>query len=107
VLEQLALALHRDVLAGGHAERPGQETGDPGQQDEARVAGRGSGHAHDQRQVADKAVADPEDHRPERPGPAASVPAFALDDLRGAPRLPRECKAVGFRCCRSGSAGRA
>ena len=27
-LEQLALALHRDVLAGGHAERPGEQAGD-------------------------------------------------------------------------------
>ena len=33
-LEQLALALHRDVLAGGHAERPGEEAGDPGEEDE-------------------------------------------------------------------------
>ena len=37
-LEQLALALHRDVLAGGHAERAGEQTGDARQQDEARVA---------------------------------------------------------------------
>ena len=37
-LEQLALALHRDVLAGGHAERPGEQAGDPGEQDEARIA---------------------------------------------------------------------
>ena len=39
----------------------------PGQEDEARVARCRAGHAHDQRQVADEAVADPEDDRAERP----------------------------------------
>ena len=33
-LEQLALALHPDVLAGGHAERPGEQAGDAGEEDE-------------------------------------------------------------------------
>ena len=32
-LVQLPLRLHRDVLAGGHAECPGEETGDAGEQD--------------------------------------------------------------------------
>ena len=67
-LEQLALALHRDVLAGGHAEGAGQQSGDAREQDEARVVGRGAGHAHHQRQVADEAVGDAEDDRPERAG---------------------------------------
>ena len=39
-LEQLALALHADVLAGGHAERAGEQAGDAGQQDDAAVARR-------------------------------------------------------------------
>ena len=84
-LEQLALALHRDVLAGGHAERPREQAGDPGQQDEARVARRGAGHAHDQREVAHEAVADPEDHGPQRPRTATgAMPALAARDLGGA-----------------------
>ena len=48
-LEELALALHRDVLAGGHAERAGEQSGDPGEQDEPRLGGVAPGHAHDER----------------------------------------------------------
>ena len=36
-LVQLALALHRDVLTGGHAERAGEEPRDTGQEDEVGV----------------------------------------------------------------------
>ena len=86
-LEQLALALHRDVLAGGHAERTREKARDAGQQDEARIARRGAGDAHHQGQVADQAVADAEDDRPQRPRPAAgAVPRLALADLGGTPR---------------------
>ena len=77
-LEQLALALHADVLAGGHAERPCQQAGDPGEKDEGRVCGRRAGNAHDQRQVAHEAVTHAEDDRAEG----------ARSSARAMPRLP-------------------
>ena len=50
-----------------------------GEEDEVAVlaVGRGPGDAHDQGEVADEAVADAEDHGPERPRPARAVPALA------------------------------
>src|SRR2546427_8786074 len=75
-LEQLALAAHRDVLAGGHAEGPREETGDPGEEHEPRLTRRRAGHAHDEREVAHEAVADAEDDRPERAGLARAMPAL-------------------------------
>ena len=70
----------------------------------------GAGHAHDQRQVADQAVADPEDDRPQRPRPAAGpVPRLAPADLgrrcarrarsrrrRGSGRWPRRSTVAGL-----------
>ena len=83
-LEQLALALHRDVFAGGHAERTGEQARDPGEQDEV-VGCRGltgrTNHAHHEREVADQAVADAEDDRPERAGSTGPVPPFPSRDV--------------------------
>ncbi len=53
----------------------------------ALVAGR-PGDPHDEREVADEAVADPEDHRPEHPGPAGPVPPFAGGDVLGRAERP-------------------
>ena len=62
------------------------------------LPGRGAGHAHDQREVADQAVADPEDDRPERPRPAAGpMPRLARADLGRAARPPRDRDAVAAR----------
>ena len=83
-LEQLALALHRDVLAGGHAERAGEQARDSGEQDEVvrrRRLTRRADHAHHEREVADQSVADPEDDRPEGAGSAGSVPPFSSRDV--------------------------
>ena len=65
-LHQLALGGHGEVLAGRHGEGAGDQPGHPGQAHD-RPAGVGAGHAEDQGDVGDQAVADPEDGRP---GPA-------------------------------------
>ena len=51
---------------GGHGERPGQEAGDPGQQDEPALADRRAraGHAHHEREIGDQTVRDTEDDCP-------------------------------------------
>ena len=64
VVEQLALALHRDVFADAHAERARQEAGDPRQQDETGIGGGGS-DAHDQGEVRHQAVVGAEHDRPQ------------------------------------------
>ena len=87
-LEQLALALHRDVLARGHRERAREQARDPGQQDEVRLA-RGARDAHHQRQVGHQAVRDAEDDRPQRPGAGAPVPALGAGDRVRGPRPGR------------------
>ena len=60
---QLTLGGHGEVLPRGHGERAGDQPGHPGQSDNGR-AGVGPGDAHDQRDIGDQAVADPEDRRP-------------------------------------------
>ena len=67
-------------------------------------AGRGAGDAHDERQVADEAVADPEDDRPQRPRPAATGASARVADL-AAPTPAGD--ATPSRRLRSGSAGAA
>ena len=57
-LVELALRLHRDVLAGGHAERAREQAGDAGQEDEPRLCRRAR-DAHHEREVAHQAVATP------------------------------------------------
>ena len=71
------------------------------------IAGGRTGHAHDQRQVADEAVADPEDHRPQGPRTAAAVPSLSLADLGGASRRSRDRDPVttGLRVAGEPSAG--
>ena len=84
-LEQLALGLHRDVLAGGHGEGPGHQAGQPGQPDD-RARRVGTGDAQDQRDVGDQPVADPEHGGP---GPAAlHVPVVVLGCSRGRSGAP-------------------
>ena len=55
VVEQLALASDRDVLADAHAERPRDESGHPGE-DDHRLVRIGSRDAHHQGQIGDEAV---------------------------------------------------
>ena len=71
-LEELALGLHREVLAGGHRERPGDQPGEPGQPDD-RPARMGAGDAEDQRDVRDETVAHPEDRGPGAAGADVAV----------------------------------
>ena len=93
-LEQLALGLHRDVLARRHAERASQEPGDPGEQDEATLVPGCPGDAHDEREVAHEAVADPENHRAQDPGPPRAVPPFAGSNVVGRAEGPHRSSAV-------------
>ena len=93
--EQLALALHRDVLAGGHAEGSRKEPCYPGKEHESRIARGGARDAHDQRQVAHEAVADAEDDRAERSRPTPrTMPALPLPDLGGIRRPSRDGDAI-------------
>ncbi len=46
------------------------------------------GDPHHEREVADQAVADSEDHRPEHPGAAGPVPPFASGDVLGRAKRP-------------------
>ena len=66
-LHQLGLGPHGDVLPRRHRERPGDQTGDAGQSNRAHRR-MGAGHAQDQGDVGDQAVADAED------GGAGSAP---------------------------------
>jgi hypothetical protein len=74
-LEELALALHADVLAGGHREGTGKEAGDAGEDDELVVGDR-TGNAHDQREVAHQPVVGAEDGGAQRARLAAAVPCL-------------------------------
>ena len=62
-LHQLALGRHGEVLAGRHGEGARDEAGHAGQAHDRRPR-VGTGHAQDQGDVGDQAVADPEDGRP-------------------------------------------
>ena len=56
------------------------------------------GDAHHQREVADQAVADPEDDRPQRPGPpAGAMPGLPSTDLRRAAGAPGDRNAIAAR----------
>ena len=57
---QLGLRPHGDVLPRGHGEGTGDQTGDAGQAD-GSYRGMGAGHAEDEGDVGDQAVADAED----------------------------------------------
>ena len=62
VVEQLALTLHRDVLAHAHAERARDQARDASEDDDGRLRAC-AGNAHHQREVRDEAVVGPEDDR--------------------------------------------
>ena len=83
---ELGLRPHRDVLAGGHREGPGDQSGDAGQ---AHRAGRGvgPGHAQDEGDVGDQAVADPEDGG--AGSPALQVAMAVLAATKGS--VPSRC----------------
>ena len=62
IVEQLTLRLDRYVLTDAHAECAGQKAGNPRKDDDRRVHA-GTGHTHDQREVADEPVVSAEDNR--------------------------------------------
>ena len=74
---QLGLRPHRDVLPGGHRERAGDQTGDAGKTNSAD-GGVGTGHAEDEGDIGDQAVADAED------GGAGSAPLQVPVTVRSA-----------------------
>ncbi len=82
VLEQLALALHADVLAGAHRERTGHETGDAGEHDQMVVGGR-PGDAHHERQVAHQAVVGAEDGGAQRARSPTAMPCLLANVAPG------------------------
>ena len=54
------------------------------------LAGRRAGDAHHERQVRDEPVRDAEDDRPQRPGPAGSVPRLRSARRAGLPTVGLE-----------------
>ncbi len=105
--EQVALAGHADVLAGGHREGTRQQACDTGEQDGA-VVGRCAGEAHDKRRVGHQPVADPEDGGARRSGPVTAMPWLARHrDPSGAAaapthQAPMTCASAGTpRCARA------
>ncbi len=83
-LGQLVLRLDRDVLAGRHRERPGDQPGDAGQHDRA-VRAAATADPRDQRGVGDDPVHRAEDGRAQPS--AADVPVLAQFPVGGG-RLP-------------------
>src|SRR5262245_13272485 len=80
-LEQLPLRLHRDVLAGAHRERSGEQAGDAREQHEVARALRRAGNAHHEGEIRDEPVGDAEDDGPQRPRSAGVVPALRRRDV--------------------------
>ncbi len=81
VLVQLARALHRQPLAQGHGEGPGEQAGHAG--DEDVVGGQfGAGHAHDQAEVGDQPVVGAEDGGAQGVAAHGAVAALQTRDQR-------------------------
>ena len=102
-LQQLALRADRDVLAGAHRQRAGQQAGQPGEQD--RVVGHAAGRdAEHEGQVGDQPVVRAEDCGPERPGQPVAATLGECPDHLGMDHLVGGHRVGGVRVGRVGRA---
>ena len=78
---ELGLRSHRDVLAGRHRKGSGQQPGDTGQPD-GPGRGVGTGHAQDEGDVGDQAVAQPEHGGPWSPALEVAMTVLGHEEQR-------------------------